>query len=249
MLEPTVIRQTATLIEWHDTHGIAQHSDGTHYILNLSQWNEFSGNAPLKVGNHLEIYLHQNEYGKTEKIEFCRVPQIGNAQYISYISANKPKELFDSNGQRFFRDVKKDFRLRLFSLFIIIACIIFVYLYQSNKVWLAVGILSAQFFAQLIWIWRYKKYPQHIDLWRLTIGKIGIAFNIQATQTQQGFYTWQKIQSYKIKEGRFSYLHLQFTNQTTVKISLNAFSKSDQIQIKTLIQQYFQAACKPKETP
>lgn len=70
MLEPTTQRITATVTEWHGTHGKALGDDGKTYDLQ-SDDNELSS---YQIGDRLELYLDWDSQGVLEKLTFNHAP-------------------------------------------------------------------------------------------------------------------------------------------------------------------------------
>lgn len=72
MLEPTTKRITATLTEWHGTHGKALGDDGTIYNLHQNQ----STLTEWQNGDRIEIYLDLDEQAQIANLTFNLVPYV-----------------------------------------------------------------------------------------------------------------------------------------------------------------------------
>lgn len=77
MFEPTIQRVEATLITWDDIQGIARTQNGIEYAININQLEVNIFRPRLKAGDELELYLHLNEQGKVDNLEFRAIPRAG----------------------------------------------------------------------------------------------------------------------------------------------------------------------------
>ncbi|XXQ68533.1 hypothetical protein ACKLNO_01280 [Neisseriaceae bacterium B1] len=228
MLEPTIIRQTATLADWQYTHGMALGDDGSNYPLDVNYFTEvFASNPPLKVGDKLELYLHLNEKGEVEKIEFCRPPKQGDAQYLNYVGNSK--EVFKINGLKIFSQPRHYIAVRAIGILILAALWLFIY-FTKGKVEIFWLIYSATYcIANIIAIWRIYKNPHSFELWRLTLNQQGVAFG-QQNDGKNGFYHWQQIESYAFCKSKFlrrKVLRLYLKSGQKMNVSMASVAQAD----------------------
>lgn len=101
MLEPTIIRQTATLTEWDGKQGYATADNGKTYPLNINNMEgDIFGSLPEK-GARVELYLHQDERGETEFVTCRAMPSFDNQGGFALPNP------YAIEGRKFFQDYQK----------------------------------------------------------------------------------------------------------------------------------------------
>lgn len=250
MLEPVIIRQTATLTEWDGIKGAATADNGTIFPLNLSNMQrDLFGKLP-EQGARVELYLHQNERGETEFVECCAMPSFDNQGGYSL-----QNEIYEkTEGRKFYVDahfVKRDF-WKMIAIYLISFCLLFGFaFYEQNIQPYLVGI-GMIFFNMLWYLWDYFSTHKNAKIpknWLFTLNHQGIAF--QLNMHRDGYLTywrsWADMESFSLEKSRFlkrPYWQIQcrVAGLGKHKIPLHTLSETERELAQKMAQEYFQAA-------
>ncbi|MCG7657836.1 hypothetical protein [Wielerella bovis] len=127
MLEPTIVRQTATLTEWDGKQGYATADNGKTYSLNINNMEgDIFGRLPEK-GARVELYLHQDERGETEFTECRAMPSFDNQGGYAFDPQTHVRVLYEKTaGRKFYADYRKA-KLQYIASIVFFVCLGVVY--------------------------------------------------------------------------------------------------------------------------
>lgn len=245
MLEPTIIRQTATLTEWDGKQGYATADNGKIYPLNINNMEgDIFGSLPEK-GTRVELYLHQDERGETEFTE-CRVmPSFDNQGGYAFDPQTHVLVLYEKTaGRKFHADYHKAKRQYIVSI-VLVACLGMVYaigIYPN-----AIVLLLCIFHIVLdIVAWRkHFRQPESPENWLFTLNNQGLTFSlkIRGNGIRLRYLAWEDIRAVSLQKSfllRRPYWQISCHSAKwdTPKMPLHTLSDSELEQANLLLKQY-----------
>lgn len=250
MLEPVIIRQTATLSEWNGTNGTATTDNGTIFPLNLSNMQrDLFGRLPEK-GARVELYLHQNERGETEFVECCIMPSFDNQGGYSL-----QNEIYEkTKGRKFYVDLDTSQRSFFGDMFW--NCFFFAAMARSfgltdgnfdlGEDWLFICLMIGKILLDC-WSWReIKRNPQNKKTWLFTLNHQGIAFQLH--RHRDGYLTywrsWADMESFSLEKSKilkrpYWQIQCKVAGLGKHKIPLHTLSETERELAQKMAQEYF----------
>lgn len=254
MLEPSIIRQTATLTEWHGTHGTATADNAKVYALTLANMErDILGWLP-EEGERVELYLHQNERGETEFVECCFVPYHASADGVTHFN----QFIYENtSGRKFFVD-KTILSVKIISQIVFfIAIALFTHLtenFLADVVFPLIILMILSFwFNELMKLTNYIFQTHPHDDWLFTLNEQGIVFyqRVLVHGRFRGYRAhwrnWADIKTISLKKSIFlrqPYWQIECHNPIlgTHQIRLDTLRKTEREIAQKMMTQYFQAA-------
>lgn len=248
MLEPSIIRQTATLTEWHGTHGTATADNAKVYALTLANMERNGVGLWLpRQGVQVELNLYQNQHGKTE---FVICAPIAHSQNVEKNRSAFNDFVYEhTSGRRFFTDkttFKKQFFINTLLLF---SAILLTILLEDSllDVLLMMGILVLLILEAGLLMHMFS--PHDTQHWQFTVNEQGIAFCLVLPKIGS-FVHWRNWTDIKhisfgksmIFKNAYCLIECHLPILGKYQIDLSGLSEKEREIAQEMIMQYFQAA-------
>lgn len=245
MLEPTIIRQTATLTEWDGKQGYATADNGKTYPLNINNMEgDIFGSLPEK-GERVELYLHQDERGETEFVTCRAMPSFDNQGGFAI------PQPYANEGRKFYADYAKYKRLYWGMCGFNACCLAgFAYLQVANQADFLRYLGAFVYFSlQLLIVayrwWRHARQPESPKYWRFSLNHNSLSFNHEYARGAPpngriDFANIKRISLKKSKVFRHHYWLIECGNPKWLKckIALDSLNDHEFEQANLLLKQY-----------